>query len=407
LLADDTDADGDTLRVVQVDDDVLDLMGNVVADAEVRDDAVLGQIIVVTPRPEFASFIGAARFSYRVEDGFGGSGVGQATIDYINEAPMAGDDAFTVPPGVSSNIAFWELLADDTDPDGDGLTVVGVEGEVRDAAGNVVALVTIDEQLQQLTVTPTPEFASFSGVATFHYRIADGFGGEDVGEVAINYTNNQPPMSGEHFFDMPAGSGGEITFADLLLGDIDPNGDPLEVVSSDSQVVDVMGNVVATVQFDRDHGRLVVTPTPEFISFTGAARFGYRITDPFGGTADGVITIIFAEAGTPAVQTALVQEQDPLPTVEALVTLADLQPVQHGGFVDPAPRVDGEFAEAGNGAWAVVALSPMGLVLQRRLAPAARGGVDWSSKWRSGPLPLAPKPGRGNFAEFSEPARAR
>jgi hypothetical protein len=278
--------------------------------------------------------------------------------------------------------------------------VVWVEGEVRDAMGNVVARVTVDEQLQQLTVTPTPEWASFSGIATFHYRIADGLGGEATGKVTLNYIDNQPPMTGEQFFEFAAGLGGEISFATLLVGD--PDGDPLELVSADSQVVDVMGNVVATVQLDLDNGRLVVTPTPEFISFTGSARFNYQITDPFHAPVDGVVTIIFAEAGAAAaLQTAVVDEQEPLPAaLEAVLTLAEAAPVvEHGGFVDPVPPAEREFAAAaGDGVWAAVALSPLGWVLQRRVAPAARAGVDWNANWTSGPLPFAR---RGNFAEFS------
>jgi hypothetical protein len=380
LLDDDMDADGDALRVADVDRQVLDENGNVVAEVELEE----GQLRV-TPT---GLFVGAGRFSYRIGDGHGGFDQGEATITYANQAPVAGEDLFFWRPGQTEVITFEQLLDDDTDADGDALRLVDVDRVVRDAMGNVVAEV-VEVNFEQGTLVVAPaEF--FTGAAHLSYRITDDFGGIDDGDVTITYIDNDPPVTDEAFIELPAGEVGVITFAQLLEGDFDPNGDVLRVESAGSRVMDVMGNVVATVEMDFEQGRLVVTPTT---FFTGAGRFNYRIADGNGGFDDGEVTLIFTgtapeetQAGvtllgdSPELQSifdaslaawssmlgldaAVVQELDAMPVevvdlvdgslayTDGTTIFIDADAAGHGWFVDATPLASEEYELVDVGTW--------------------------------------------------------
>ncbi|RDI61746.1 peroxidase family protein, partial [Microvirga subterranea] len=103
--------------------------------------------------------------------------------------PVAGDDTFTLKKGGVLNLTVADLLANDSDPDGDALCVVAVD---EDEHGEVVLN-------DDGTLTFTPR-AGFTGTASFTYRVEDGNGGHDEGRVTIvvsEETSNpaQPPVT--------------------------------------------------------------------------------------------------------------------------------------------------------------------------------------------------------------------
>jgi hypothetical protein len=91
-----------------------------------------------------------------------------------NLPPVAVDDAFFAATNTPVTLPSKALLANDTDGDGDTLTVSAVSnatgGAVSLTGGNVV-------------FTPT---TGFSGVAGFDYTTSDGKGGSDLGHVTLN-----------------------------------------------------------------------------------------------------------------------------------------------------------------------------------------------------------------------------
>jgi len=162
---------------------VLDAMGNVVAEVvEVN----FGQGTLIVAPAEL--FTGAGRFSYRITDDFGGVDDGDVTITY-NDPPVIDGVPIELPAGEVGVITFAQLLADDSDDNGDALTVVGVGRVVLDAMGRKVADVEVNFEQGTLVVTPT---GFFIGGGRFNYRITDGNGGFDDGEFTLTFTGTAP-----------------------------------------------------------------------------------------------------------------------------------------------------------------------------------------------------------------------
>ena len=71
---------------------------------------------------------GAAGFDYDISDGNGGSDTGHVAVDLDcdNDAPVAVDDTASGTEDMPATIDPADLLADDTDADGDTLSVSGV-----------------------------------------------------------------------------------------------------------------------------------------------------------------------------------------------------------------------------------------------------------------------------------------
>jgi hypothetical protein len=164
VLANDTDPDGDTLTIVAVS---TPWHGAATTD---------GQTITYTPNP---SFVGVDSFTYTVRDGRGGAATAAVTVTVSgppgsNQAPTAGNDSATTAPGVAVII---DVLANDTDPDGDTLTIT-----IATPPSNGSATV------QNGKIVYTPD-AGFIGVDSFTYIVSDGRGGAAAATVIVTVTN--------------------------------------------------------------------------------------------------------------------------------------------------------------------------------------------------------------------------
>ncbi|MEZ9575846.1 Ig-like domain-containing protein, partial [Vibrio sp. 10N.261.55.F4] len=120
-------------------------------------------------------------------------------------------------------IPFAELLANDTDIDGDVLSIV-----VGSITSEVNGTLSVDYVNETITFTPDQDY---NGEATFQYTVTDGNGGEDEATVTLNITpvNDAPELNvdtGEVGEDatltVGAGNG-------LLSNDSDVDGDSLNV----------------------------------------------------------------------------------------------------------------------------------------------------------------------------------
>jgi len=110
----------------------------------------------------------------KTDDQHGGAFEQKLTISVldINEAPVALDDTASTLEGAPIVI---DVLVNDSDDDGDGLTVTGVS-----TAANGTLMVNGDN-----TITYTPN-AGFEGQDTFSYDVSDGQGGSDTATVSVN-----------------------------------------------------------------------------------------------------------------------------------------------------------------------------------------------------------------------------
>ena len=105
-----------------------------------------------------------------------------------NQPPVASNDSgFTTAENTAVQIAASSLLANDTDPNGDTLTVTGVSSPTNGTA-------SFNAGTNTITFTPTTGYA---GPAGFTYAISDGKGGTASAQVSLTVTSpvNQPPVA--------------------------------------------------------------------------------------------------------------------------------------------------------------------------------------------------------------------
>jgi hypothetical protein len=97
-----------------------------------------------------------------------------------NTAPVATDDSgYSVSRNSSITLSIASLVANDTDANGDSLTISAVGGAVN---GSVV----LNAQTGTIVFTPS---ANYSGSASFTYTLSDGRGGSDQGAVSLTVQN--------------------------------------------------------------------------------------------------------------------------------------------------------------------------------------------------------------------------
>ena len=194
LLANDTDADGDTLVITSVQSTsangatvTLDPDGNVVYDPT---SSSIIQALVLGDRLDDT-------FTYTISDGNGGSDTATVTITVSgkNGDPIAADDSLEGPDATTdpaytdedtvTQIAATELLANDSDPDGHSLTISAVDATSANGAtvtlgadGNLIYDPTTAAAIQALADGAFLE-------DTFTYTVSDGNGGTDTATVTI------------------------------------------------------------------------------------------------------------------------------------------------------------------------------------------------------------------------------
>ena len=209
------------------------------------------------------------------------------TRRYINRGPSAVNDAYTV--DCAAPITF-NVLGNDTDPDGDALTITSVsmagKGTVAISGGKIVY---------------TPSAARCGGATdSFTYSISDGKGGVSTATVSVTINNTLPPpppppppppinnaplaVNDAYTIDCAAAS----TFS-VLVNDSDKDGDALGITS-----VSTPGKGTAMIS----SGKVVYTPNA---STCGGATdsFTYSISDGKGGVATASVSVTINNTAPP------------------------------------------------------------------------------------------------------------
>ena len=252
VLANDSDADGDSLTIVSV-----------TQPANGQASASGGQVLY-TPN---SGFTGTDSFSYTVEDGFGGeaSATVTVTVQSPNQPPVVGDLTAATLRNQPVDI---DVLASASDPDGDSL---GIAGFTQPDNG------TVTQSGDVLRYLPNDEFV---GSDSFTYTISDGQGGEATGTVIVDVAfANRAPVANP---DQASTTIGQAVTVDVLANDFDPDGDPLEIVSVEQwygRPAEFTVNGDGTITFRVSD------------SCNGRNRFTYTISDPSGATASANVEV--------------------------------------------------------------------------------------------------------------------
>jgi len=261
--------------------------------------------LLFTPPPDFH---GAVRIGYEGcwSPRDCGSGVAVVTVVPVDDPPIARDDVAYTRSGTPVSV---DVLANDTDADGDRIMLTGVS-DVSAGRATVVGR-------RVVWWPPT----GFLGAATLTYAVADGKGGHGQARVVVHVsrsTGNRPapppataggaPPSTTTVGDvrppitspapvLPPGTvppqdrapvavddvasvpeGGTVTLA-VLANDRDPDGDRLRLVSVDQGTRGRSSKVGDRVQF--------VAPA----NYVGRVRLSYVTADPQGASSRAFVVV--------------------------------------------------------------------------------------------------------------------
>jgi subtilisin family serine protease len=262
VLDNDSDPDGDALSVTSATD-----------PANGTTTVNLDNTVHYVPD---AGYTGLDHFDYTISDGNGGTDTGSVTVAVtaVNTPPDAVADDLPVVEDTPTDLA---VLANDTDADGDPLTIVSIGGQLHGTAtANVDGTVHF---------VPDP---NFFGDASFDYTISDGHGGTDLAPVKVRVSAvNDPPVA----VNDTATTSEDVTVdVNVLANDSDVDGGAISVTG-------VSGAVKGTASIN-GNGTVHFVPTP---NANGAGSFQYTISDGAGGTASASVSVTINAVNDPPV----------------------------------------------------------------------------------------------------------
>jgi len=211
------------------------------------------------------NYNGSDSFTYTVSDGHGGTDTASVaiTLTPVNDTPTPVADARLIN---ENTVLTLNALANDTDVDGDVLTITAVGAAAHGA--------TAINPNGTLSYTPT---ADYFGVDTFTYTVSDGAGGTASATATIT-VNNIPEGTDERALtseDVPVS-------IQVIANDIELDGDSL--------VVSAVANGAHGSVAIGSGGAVTYTPN---LDFFGVDSFTYTLSDGRGGsdTATVVVTV--------------------------------------------------------------------------------------------------------------------
>ena len=278
LLGNDTDADGNTLTIASV-------------TSGAGGTAVLNGDGTVTFTPS-SNFNGTADFTYTVTDGTLTSNTATVTVAVaaVNDAPVANNDSLTTTEDTAVIYTAAQLLGNDTDADGNTLTIAGVTS----GSGGTAVLNANG------TVTFRPN-ANFNGTADFTYTVTDGTVTSNPATVTVAVAAiNDAPVAVNDSLTATEDTAVVYTASQLLGNDSDADGNALTIAS-------VTSGAGGTAVLNGD-GTVTFTPNA---NFNGTADFTYTVTD--GTVTSNTATVTVAVA---AVNDAPVANNDSLTATE-------------------------------------------------------------------------------------------
>ncbi|MEI8654115.1 Ig-like domain-containing protein [Pseudoalteromonas sp. Hal273] len=254
VLANDTDADGDTITISNIE--------NTAGEAAI----VAGKIQFTPP----ANFSGEIVLTYTITDGYstGNEGINDRTasvtitVTPVNDAPTANADSATMNEDAPALLV--NVLANDSDIDGDTLVITAATADRGSAS-------VVDNKIQY---TPA---ANTNGTAIINYTISDGNGGT----ATTNLTITIIPVN-----DAPIANADSATIDEdaapilinVLANDSDVDGDSLTISAASANIgsVSVVGNQIQYTPAADDNGLATVT---------------YTVSDNNGGASTATLTI--------------------------------------------------------------------------------------------------------------------
>ena len=225
-----------------------------------------GKTITAVP----AGATGSVTFTAHIVDPGELSVAAPVTINLVNLAPVPTPDQYRADSGAIA----MDVLANDSDPDGDAISLQSVPATVTFTNGVTVALLVSNGVIQ---IDP----GAGVGTATFDYDIVDAQGLPSVQPARVTITVNTPPTAPPVDVTIQAG-----TVQTATVPATDPDGGPLVVtIESDPTPLTIVVNgldlqITAPVEAANNQYALI-----------------YQVTDPAGATAQGTLNITVLPPG--------------------------------------------------------------------------------------------------------------
>jgi hypothetical protein len=197
--------------------------------------------------------------------------------------PVGANDFYDVVVDTSLTVSAPGLLANDSDPDGDPITVHSLAAPAGGAIGSEA--LQVDAAGGFIYTPPT----GYTGTRTWQYRVHDGV--EVTGLLDITFTISAPlppanaaPVAVADAYSVVLDTPFAVGTPGLLANDSDPDGDALQFVG----IVPPAGGMIAgeSIAMPLDGSFSYTPPT----GFTGTRVFSYEVTD---GTATSSATFTF------------------------------------------------------------------------------------------------------------------
>jgi uncharacterized protein YkwD/Ca2+-binding RTX toxin-like protein len=200
-------------------------------------------------------------------------------VQAANVAPEAVDDSATMQ---ENNIALIDVTQNDSDPDGDAISISRLVSHSDNVAVSIV-----DGKIQVEYTGPDIAFGA-TGQANVVYEIKDSHGNADTATLAVAVADsdgapNSPPVANDDLVNLAAGV--KTALVDVISNDSDPDNDPFGVTS----IVSVSGNAHATIE----NGEIRVNYTgPDLgVGATSEMDVVYEITDSHGKTDTATLAV--------------------------------------------------------------------------------------------------------------------
>ncbi|APZ96606.1 tandem-95 repeat protein [Fuerstiella marisgermanici] len=251
VLLNDSDVDGNSLTIDSAQDGSL---GTISINAN--------GTLTYTPA---SGFFGSDQFTYTISDGNGGLDTASVmvTVEERNDPPVASGDSDATAEDMAVLI---DVLANDSDPDGDTLSIQSVS----EAAFGTAVIVN-----GQIEYTPG---TNFNGSDSFTYMIVDTAGQTAVATVDVTVTPvNDAPAAGANSYSLNQDSTLTIDAPGILADDSDIDGDTLTAALGS-------GPATGSLTLNAD-GSFAYTPDAGFV---GSDSFTYHAVDTSGAVSDPV-----------------------------------------------------------------------------------------------------------------------
>lgn len=285
VLQNDFDPEGEPLRIVSV---------GTTSESTVSISPDSSTLVVFIPDDAESGF----SVPYDIEDASGNRASANLRVQLVpagasNRPPVARTDTQRTRIDTAVVIA---VLDNDSDPDADSIALAGIVEQ----PSNGTARPNADG-----SILYTPD-ASFTGTDVFTYAIVDSSTDRALGQVFIGVTEqasqNLPPIANN---DAQEVTSAVVTPIRVLDNDLDPDGDPIRVVS-------VSGAQLGTVTLDN---LTVSYAPPDAMAAEGTDTFTYVIADSAGNQDRATVTIRLAAYDKPldTIEPELLAEPTPTP----------------------------------------------------------------------------------------------